>query len=54
MRGGLRGALWFMYFISLAAIVHVGGACVVMPLLMGVLIILYVTEYFVPAQKGTK
>ena len=42
---GLRGALYFMYFISLPVIVHVGGACVVMPALMCVLAVLYGLRY---------
>ena len=53
-RGGLRGALMYCYAVALAAAVWTGGACVVVPALVCVLIILYVSEYFYPARKGKK
>ena len=45
MRGGLRAALMYIYAVTLAAAVYVGGGCVVVPALMCVLAVLYGLRY---------
>ena len=51
---GLVAALYYLYGVTLAAAVYVGWYVVVLPALVCVLVILYVSEYFYPARKGKK